>query len=70
MGHFELVEKQVSELDYAARSSVRLFNHTRYEAMHNVSAHQLPQNYRAQWVPFPALNYFGHLIYASQTNTY
>ena len=49
MACFELV-KHVSELDYIARSSVYLSNHTRTEAMHSVSAHRLPQHYQLLWV--------------------
>ena len=47
----------VHELDYVARSSARLSNHIRGEAMQNMSTHQLPRNYQPQWVPTMAWTY-------------
>ena len=44
MLQFELV-KHFPELDYVACLYVQLSNHTQSEAMHNVSAHLLPQYY-------------------------
>ena len=44
----------VPELDFITRSSVWLSNHTWSETMYNVSAHQLPQYYKPQRVPFKA----------------
>ena len=35
-----------------------------------MSAHQLTQYYQQQLVPFYGLNYFDHVIYASETSTY
>ena len=44
------------ELNYAARSSMQLSNHTRNEPMHNVSAHQLPRFYQLRRVPLTVRN--------------
>ena len=45
---------QVPKFDYVACSSVRLSNHTRRKAIHNVSAHQLARYYLSQRVPSTA----------------
>ena len=37
--------------------------------MYNVSAHQIPQYYQPQWIPFNVLNCFSHVIYAPQSST-
>ena len=57
-------------MDYIERSPVRLSSHIQSEAIHNMSAHQLPQYYQPHRVPFPILNYSGHAIYVLQTNRY
>ena len=44
----------VPELGYATHLSLRLSNHPRSEAMHKVSAHQLPRYYKPQLVPTTA----------------
>ena len=41
----------IPESDNIACSSMQLSNHTHSEAMHNVSAHQLPQYYQPQQLP-------------------
>ena len=53
MAHFKIVKHKFP--NYAARSSVRLSNHTRSEAMHNVSTHQMPQYYQQRQLPFTAV---------------
>ena len=64
MAQFEIVT-HFSEFDYVAYLSMRFFNHTRSEAIHNVSAHQLPRSYQLQ-----GLNCFDHVIYVPLSNIY
>ena len=45
---------QVLELDYIERSFVQLLNHIRNEAMHNMSAYQVPQYYQPKQILFTA----------------
>ena len=61
---------QVPKFDYVACSSVRLSNHTRRKAIHNVSAHQLARYYLSQRVPQHGLMFFSPLIYTPQSRTY
>ena len=58
------------ELDNTERSSMQLSNHTRYKAIHNVSAHQLAWYYQTTGCTYHSLNYFGHALYTLQTSTY
>ena len=46
MGQFVLV---ILKLDYIATFILWLSNHQGSKAMHNMSAHQLPQYYQPQW---------------------
>ena len=47
MDKFELItHKILNELYYSTISSMQLSNETQCEAMHNMSAHQLPQYYQ------------------------
>ena len=50
IAQFEFVNHKSPKLDYIARLNVRLSNYTRSEAMHNVSAHQLPRYYQTQQI--------------------
>ena len=60
----------VPELDYVSHSSMGISNPTRDAVIHNMPAHQLRRPYQLRRVNFHDLNYFGLVIYASQTSTY
>ena len=49
-GRVRTCKAYVPELGTITRSSVKLLNHTKSEAMHNLSAHRLARYYQPQWV--------------------
>ena len=55
MAQFWTYKADVPELDYVARSSVWLLNHTLKETMHNMLTHYLPRYYQPQQVPWTVL---------------
>ena len=65
MTQFVLIKHIVRKLDYVVRSSAELSNHTKSEAMHNMSVHQLPQYYQPQQIDWTALI---HVIHALKTS--